>query len=199
MTNTNLAFGFRLSRHATGGEEERLSEYLIASGASGDIWSGDAVKSDGAGGILIAADTDTILGVFRGVRYVLSDGSYKFSPKWTSGTTLPTGTKAFALVNDDPFAMFEVLADNCDQADVGTLFDVSPQTGSDLFGQSRSYIDSGGSGDQFQAMRVISRAQPVISSGVVTGYQMSDVGDYAIVEGKFIKHVMAGSAYGIAT
>jgi hypothetical protein len=198
MANLNAPFGFRLSRHATGGEEERLSQYLIASGASGSIWSGDAVKSDGAGGVLIAADSDAILGVFRGCRYVLSDGSYKFSPKWTSGTTLPSGTKAYALVNDDPFALFEVLADNCDAADQGLLFDVSPQSGSDLFGQSRSYIDTQG-GDQFQAIRVIQRAQPVYTNGVLTGYQESDVGDFAIVEGKFINHVLAGSAYGLAT
>jgi len=67
MANQNAAFGLRPnSKLGSNVNSEGTTEYSIASGASGNIFSGDPVKMASTGTILVAAAGDLLLGVFRG-------------------------------------------------------------------------------------------------------------------------------------
>jgi len=67
MANKDAAFGFKPVRHLTGGQI-RTEEYAIAANHGTNIFSGNVVEAQAAGGIENAAAGDTQqLGVFGGV------------------------------------------------------------------------------------------------------------------------------------
>ena len=106
MANQNAAFGLRPnSKLGSNVNSEGTTEYSIASGASGNIFSGDPVKMMNTGTILVAAAGDQLLGVFRGCRFTNSSGEVIYSPYWPDGTV---SSDAVAFVVDDPNALFEV-------------------------------------------------------------------------------------------
>lgn len=79
MANQNAAFGLRpLGKLGSNVNSEGVTEYKIASGASGNIFSGDPVKMTSAGTILVAAAGDQLLGVFRGCKFTNSSGEIIF-------------------------------------------------------------------------------------------------------------------------
>ena len=74
MANKNAPFGARLvGALGSGPTSNGTTEYEIASGASGNIFSGDLVKMTNAGTILVAAAGDEALGVFRGCKFTNSN------------------------------------------------------------------------------------------------------------------------------
>ena len=69
MANKDAAFGFKPTRHLTGGLI-RTEEYAIAANYGSAIYTGQVVEAVAAGGIEAAAAGDTQqLGVFAGVFY----------------------------------------------------------------------------------------------------------------------------------
>lgn len=199
MANPDHPFGFRLSRHAWGGNEEKLNEYPIASALGVNIGTGDAVKSDGSGGITLATAGDAVRGVFRGVKYRDSTGAMVYKPNWVSGTVTFNSENATALVNDDPGATFVARADGTiNAADIGLFCNLVAGTPSTA-GQSRQNVGATG-GSQLQLIRFLYLPGPKYnaSTGELEGHGYSEAGAYALLEVKFVKHELAGSAAGIS-
>ncbi|MBK9497166.1 MAG: hypothetical protein IPO08_22155 [Xanthomonadales bacterium] len=184
MANNNAPFGFVCAKHGGGGTPGRYAEKEIATGLAVNIFEGDIVKTDATLGITVAAATDGYLGVFKGVRYVDSNGDIKFANKWVSGTTLKSGTRAWALIDDDPFSRYIVqTSGTIADTDVGRKVDLVATAGDSLSGRSRFSVGSPGSKTQFRVERIVKQPQRVVDAGNnTTGYQISDAGQYAIVE-----------------
>ena len=107
MANKDAPFGLKpVGKIGSGYNSEGTTEYKIASGATGNIFSGDLVKMLNTGTVLVAGATDNpVLGVFRGCQYTDSNGDVIYSPYWPSGTVT---SDAVAFIVDDPNALFEV-------------------------------------------------------------------------------------------
>ena len=106
MANKDAPFGLKpVGELGSGYNTSGTTEYSIASGASGNIFSGDLVKMASTGTILVAAAGDQALGVFRGCKYTDSNGDVIFSAYWPDGTVT---SDAVAFVVDDPNALFEI-------------------------------------------------------------------------------------------
>lgn len=135
MANKDAAFGLRLvGKLGSGVANGGVTEYSIATGASGNIFSGDPVKMTNAGTILVAAAGDEILGIFRGCKFTNSDGETVFSSHFPDGTS---SSDIVAFVEDDPDAVFEVqCAGSLAQTDVGLNADIAYTSGSTKTGMS---------------------------------------------------------------
>ena len=109
MANKDAAFGFKPTRHLTGGKI-RSEEYAIAANHGTSIFNGQVVEAVAAGGIEQAAAGDTQqLGVFGGCFF--TDPS---SSKPTFKAFYPASTNAsdiVATVYADPFIVFEAQHD----------------------------------------------------------------------------------------
>ena len=106
MANKDAPFGLKpVGELGSGYNSAGTTEYKIASGASGNIFSGDLVKMANTGTILVAAAGDQALGVFRGCKYTDSNGDVIYSAYWPDGTV---SSDAVAFVVDDPNALFEI-------------------------------------------------------------------------------------------
>ena len=105
MANVDAAFGFVPIRHMSG-NIPRANKYTIASGLAENIFSGDLVILINTG--LLTPHTATEvnnIGVFAGVSYTATDGSYVYSQYWPSGTV---ATNIVAYVYDDPYTVYKV-------------------------------------------------------------------------------------------
>ena len=134
MANVDAAFGFTPVRHMSG-NAPRANKYTIASGLAENIFKGDLVILI-ASGLLTphTAGEANNIGVFAGVSYTASDGSYEYSEYWPSGTV---ATDIIAYVYDDPYTVFKVQsAGTTAQTNVGNCADVVAGAGSTLTGQS---------------------------------------------------------------
>lgn len=135
MANVDAAFGFVPIRHLSGNGYSRANKYTITSGLSEDIFTGDLViiTADGVITPHTATEVNNI-GVFAGVSYTASDGSYVYSQYFPSGTT---GSDFIAYVYDDPYTVFKVQsAGTPAQTNIGNCADVVAGTGSTITGQS---------------------------------------------------------------
>tara|TARA_R100001086_G_scaffold237383_1_gene161398 strand:- start:29 stop:580 length:552 start_codon:yes stop_codon:yes gene_type:complete len=140
MANVDSPFGFVPSRHMSG-SPIRTNKYTITSGLAENIFNGDLVilTTDGVITPHTAGEENNI-GVFAGVSYTASDGSYKYSEYWPSGTT---GTNIIAYVYDDPYIVFKVQSDGSPaQTDIGSNAEVVAGTGSTTTGQSAFELNS---------------------------------------------------------
>ena len=137
MANKDAPFGLRpVGELGSSYNTSGTTEYSIASGASGNIFSGDLVKMASTGTILVAAAGDQALGVFRGCKYTDSNGDVIYSAYWTNGTV---SSDAVAFVVDDPNALFEVQSaatGSVVQTVVGNNADIVYSTGSTQTGIS---------------------------------------------------------------
>jgi hypothetical protein len=135
MANVDAAFGLTPVRHLSGNSYSRANVYTITSGLAENIFTGDVVivTSDGVITPHTATETNNI-GVFGGVSYTASDGSYVFSQYWPSGT-VATDIKAY--VYDDPYTVFKAQsAGTPAQTNVMNCCDIVAGTGSTSTGQS---------------------------------------------------------------
>ena len=159
MANTNSPFGFRpVGKVGQNADNQGLSQYNIASASSTSIFQGDLVKMTGTGYIDQSGASDPSLGVFWGA-FISKDPSTG-KPKYTNyytDTTVAAGQTIEAFVYDDPYARFEVQADDgaIAQADVGLNFDINVGTGSTINGQSEMTLDVGTSATTALLVRVI--------------------------------------------
>ena len=141
MANQDAAFGFRPTRHLTGGQV-RTEEANIAANYNTAIYTGQVVEAVTAGGIEAAAAGDVQqAGVFGGVFYTDPTTS---KPTWKA--YYPASTNASDLkasVYMDPNIVFEAQHDGTGTAALnfatGNFVGVA---GSTITGQSTSEIDT---------------------------------------------------------
>ena len=145
MANKDAAFGFKPTRHLSGGLI-RAEEYAIANNASASIFTGQVVEAVAGGGIEAAAAGDTQqLGVFGGVQYTdPTSGKPTFKPFYSASTN---ASDLEAIVYDDPQLIFEVQHDGTGTAAMNnSAFDFTGVAGSAITGQSTSELDTSTSG-----------------------------------------------------
>jgi hypothetical protein len=175
MSNQNAPFGLKpSSKLGSNYNNEGVTEYKIASGASGNIFSGDLVKMANTGTILVAAAGDQALGVFRGCQYTDSSGDVIFSPYWPSGTVT---SDAVAFVVDDPNALFEVQSaatGSVVQTVVGNNADIVYTTGSTITGISAVEI-SGTTAATSAQLRIVGVSSDPENSTLGTGSASANV------------------------
>ena len=135
MANKNAPFGARLvGKLGSGVTTNGTTEYKIASGASGNIFSGDLVKMTNTGTILVSAAGDESIGVFRGCQFTDTNGDVVFKSHYPDDTV---ASDIVAFVHDDPNAVFEIQsAGSPAQTDVGLNADISYTAGSTKTGMS---------------------------------------------------------------
>jgi hypothetical protein len=135
MSNKNAPFGARVvGKLGSGIANGGMTEYAIASGASGNIFSGDLVKMTSAGTILVSGAGDESIGIFRGCSFTNSSGETIFSSHFPTGTV---SSDIVAFVVDDPNAVFEIQSvGSSAQIDVGLNADIAYTAGFTKIGMS---------------------------------------------------------------
>lgn len=186
MANTDRANGFTPSRHLKGGII-RASEKLIASGLAENIFSGDVVKLNTTGLISLAGITDTnLIGIFAGVEWTATDGEFKYSRFWPTGTATKGAANAKAYVYDDPEIAFAVQTKSgtaFTQAMVGANVDHAQEhAGSTTTGQSGEEIEIASPAPvattaQFRVLGLIPRAD-------------NELAEHADIEVMFVETLM---------
>ena len=175
MSNQNAPFGLKpSSKLGSNYNNEGVTEYKIASGASGNIFSGDLVKMANTGTILVAAAGDQALGVFRGCQYTDSSGDVIYSPYWPDGTVT---SDAVAFVVDDPNALFEVQSaatGSVVQTVVGNNADTVYTSGSTITGISAVEI-SGTTAATSAQLRIVGVSTDPENSTLGTGSASTNV------------------------
>ena len=175
MSNQNAPFGLKpSSKLGSNYNNEGVTEYKIASGASGNIFSGDLVKMANTGTILVAAAGDQALGVFRGCQYTDSSGDVIYSPYWPNGTVT---SDAVAFVVDDPNALFEVQSaatGSVVQTVVGNNADIVYTAGSTITGISAVEI-SGTTAATSAQLRIVGVSTDPENSTLGTGSASTNV------------------------
>ena len=145
MANKDAAFGFKPTRHLTGGQI-RAEEFAIANDYSGSIYTGQVVEAVAACGIEAAAAGDTQqAGVFGGVFYTDPTTSKPTFKAFYAASTNASDLKA--TVYADPYIVYEAQHDGTGTAAMNNSgFDFTGVAGSTTTGQSTSEIDTSTSG-----------------------------------------------------
>jgi len=175
MANQDAAFGLRSNgKLGSNVNSEGVTEYSIASGASGNIFSGDPVKMTSDGTILVAAAGDELLGVFRGCQFTNSSGEVIYSAYWPDGTVT---SDAVAFVDDDPNTLFEVQSaatGSVTQTIIGLNADIVYASGSTTDGQSSVEI-SGTMATTAAQLRIVGFSKDPENNTLGTGSQSGNV------------------------
>ena len=175
MANKDAPFGLKpVGELGSGYNTSGTTEYKIASGATGNIFSGDLVKMANTGTILVAAAGNQALGVFRGCQYTDSNGDVIYSPYWPSGTVT---SDAVAFVVDDPNALFEVQSaatGSVVQTVVGNNADIVYTSGSTKTGISAVEI-SGTTAATSAQLRIVGFSGDPDNNTLGTGSQSANV------------------------
>lgn len=146
MASTAAPYGLR-PINIMGGQANSgsIRQYKIASGYATGIFYGDLVKLAVGGTIEKETGTTsaTPVGVFLGVEYEDTSMGLLHKNQWTAGTTVKTGTEAYAYVLDDPDALFEIQADDTlGQSAVGTNAALVQGSGDTATGMSAVALDA---------------------------------------------------------
>ena len=100
MANPNAAYGLMPVRHMSGNSLVQIN-ILSTSGLAENIFTGDLVILTADGVITPHTATEkNNIGVFAGVSYTASDGSYVYSQYFPTGTS---ATNIIAYIYDDPY------------------------------------------------------------------------------------------------
>lgn len=142
---TNAPQGFQPSVTYTGATwSGQQSNYLITSGYSTSIFTGDPVAPLADGTIGIGVAGSAVLGVFQGCTYPDSNGIYQFFPYWLANAVVfgtPAGP-ANAFVLDDPAIEFNIqTSTSLVLVDVWQNANFAIAAGSTRTGQSGTYLD----------------------------------------------------------
>ena len=171
MADENVAApnGFTPAYHLTGGEirNNLRGRYSIPTTYGTAIYNGDPVtevgttNADGTIEINRAATAGIVCGVFRGCRYIGTDGVLRYSDHWVASTALKTDTVCEAIVCDDPQVVFEAQSDGTFAVTaIGDLIDYTVSDGNAATGKSNASMDtstSGGTGTAWQIMGMVDR------------------------------------------
>ena len=169
MANKDTVFGFRLIGSLNGGNA-RVRPYTVASGDAVAMYVGDGVKltgtaSAGHDGVIRpvvaqVAATETLVGVVVG---------FAPDPDYPNQIYRTASTLRTAYVCDDPYAIFEIQADDTFDADyVGENGDVVVAAGSTVTGLSGMEWDVATHTSATEQIRVIG----------VSPREDNEVGDY---------------------
>lgn len=195
MANPDAPFGFRIVRSRSGNASNQLNEYVIESGYSTALYSGDAVKLDASGRVNIATAGAAIVGIFQGCRYTNAQGERKYSAYWPASTV---ATDAVALVADDPSLVLEVQSDgSMTNADIGQLVDIdTSQSGSAATGLSKMQTSAtGGSENQFRIYGIYGNGSLSKPCRNAAGNQdFLATGTNAVILVTIANHVMSGAS-----
>ena len=139
MANVDAAFGFVPIRHMSG-NAPRTNKYTIATTTAENIFKGDLCTITADGVVLPHNATEVSnIGVFDGVSYTASDGSYVYSEYWPTGTA---ATDIIAYIYDCPYTVFKVQSSTLAQTNIGNCADVVITGGSTVTGQSKFELSS---------------------------------------------------------
>lgn len=136
--------GFTPSRTRTGAAVGLMEEVATSNGYATALFRGDPITVGSAGYATRATNTDTIWGVYEGVRYIDDKGKMSFGPYLPAGTS-SAGGQLIDGVYDTPRVTlnsatnqtFFITADaSVSQGLVGSCFEVSLGAGNTLTGQS---------------------------------------------------------------
>ena len=191
MANADAAFGFKVVQSNYGGTPGRITEYPIGTAYGTSIGDGDLVSINASGVLILCTASTQPIGVFKGCRYVASDGSYVFRKNWIASTAEKSGTTIYGLVEDDPGAMYEVLCDtSVTQADVGQLCNLVPSAVS-ANGTSTMSVVTGGSETQFQIMELVLGRPCINAAG---NQDVTTTGTFSIVRVRPLTHQKGANA-----
>ncbi len=137
-------YGFRPVGTLTGPYNAQFRKMKIASGAASSIFTGDLVKCDATGTVVLENGTATALpvGVFMGCEFTNPTTGQKLqSPYWPGGTV---AADAYAFVFDNPFGVFQVQANGAiAQADLFENIAIATYAAGDTkFGLSKVVVDA---------------------------------------------------------
>ena len=146
MASTATPYGLRPLK-MLGGQpmSHGITRYKIASAYAANVFYGDLVKLVAAGTIEKDTGTTTAnpVGVFLGCEYELTDEGLYHRQYWPTGTTVKTGTTAWAYVADDPDMLFAMQADDTlDQTALGANAAIVQGSGSTSTGMSGVSLDA---------------------------------------------------------
>lgn len=161
MANSDTPFGFKLVGHTSGSPmNARLTRYSIPASDGTAVFIGDAVKSTGSAdtvgvpAVIQAAAGNTIRGVVVAFEPLLTN----LETKHRLASTL-----RYALVCDDPEAIYEVQEDsvgnNLAATDVGDNFEIIVAAGSTVSGLSGMELDSSTAAGATAQLRVLGLVQ----------------------------------------
>lgn len=185
MANVNAPFGFKPTRHLTGGVTV-TNDYPIDPTYTTAIFQGDVVEGV-AGGTIELAEAGNVdnIGVFWGCTYTDPNGQIQFSNYWP-GTASCTNIQAH--VYDDPNIIYEVQSDSTGiaAADLNNLADMGTYAaGSTKTGVSACFLNGTVGADKtFRVLRHVNDGT-------------NAVGAYAKVEVIFVEHVNKGVIAGV--
>jgi hypothetical protein len=162
MANRDAPSGFKVAKHLTGGNANKLGRYHIVAALAANIYRGDVVVPVNTSKRITrpSAGTERPIGVFDGCFFIAADGEPCYRPKWTSGQTVQSGSVPDAFVYDDPNIVFEVQADeDIEAADIGAFADYTIGTGNDFTCVSGDELDSSsfGSGTTLKLLDYVRR------------------------------------------
>jgi hypothetical protein len=158
MANPDAPFGFKVYKHVAGGCPNRTNEYPLADAYGTALFQGDIVTVDGSGDCVIASAGGQVAGIFAGVKWTGTDGSFNYSNNWVASTATKSGTVATALVIDDPSLLYYAQSDGTmTRADVGQYVDIVTSVAGDattgISGMQTSA--TGGAEAQFRLVDII--------------------------------------------
>lgn len=214
MPNALFPFGFRIARHMSALGQE-LNDYALDPAYASPIAVGDAVKSDGAGGVVKAAAGDAILGFFAGAwvttrgqfggsQNFAANGQIPFFKAWIPGSVLlPAGASLRCQVHDDPNLLIEAqTSSTISRADIGSFVNLVDATPDLVFGKSKQSVGvPGGAASQFRIEKILEQPMRNVNpsnTGDTIGYSLSGEGQYSIVQLRIVKHERGGAAMSIA-
>jgi hypothetical protein len=126
MSATLRPFGLKPAFHPSG--TLRLDEAFVASGYASNIYAGSPVRFAVGGGLVLAAATELIAGVFGGVQFTRPDGTIFVGPYWPAGSVYVPGTCKAVLQTTlgDTSAIFEVQASaTLTELAIGKVYDTT--------------------------------------------------------------------------
>jgi ribosomal protein S8E len=139
---SSTGFGLRAIRKvAQNDSNQGLTEYNIAASSTA-IYHDDAVKSAATGDIVVAAATDTSIGVLNGVFYTDATTSKPTFQNYLQGSN--TASDIVGFIHDDPYQMFEIRSNNSSASAATDVFnnaDISYSAGATPNFVSRTTLD----------------------------------------------------------
>jgi hypothetical protein len=141
MSATSSPFGFKPVFHPSG--QIVANAYYPTVSTNAAIYRGDPVKLDGTTGVVIlAGDSDAIIGMFAGCEYTDVDGKPNLKPYWPGSTA--GATNIVFYVYDDPFIIYEAQGAGVVAATaIGDSCDSTAATGSTYTGTSAIVLKTG--------------------------------------------------------
>ena len=145
MASVASPYGFRPVGVLTGPYNAQFRKVKIASGYATAIYTGDLVRCETTGTVILENGTSTALpvGVFMGCEYTNPITGQKLqSPYWPASTV---AADAYAFVFDNPFGVLQVQANGAiPQADLFENIAISTYLAGDAkFGLSKVTVDAG--------------------------------------------------------